>query len=1028
MWGRKGDAALITPYGGTLINLLVQEEDRAACREKATFLPSIQISARSLCDLELLCCGAFSPVDRFMGEKDYTSVLKEMRLSEGTLFPVPLTLPVADRTGLEPGREIALRDPTNDMLAIMRIEELYAWDLEQEASAVLGTTDSRHPLVAEMHTWGKYYLSGPLTVFNLPRHHDFPDLRMTPAGVRTRLKEMGRENVIVYQPRDPMHRVHEALTKRAMNDIKGSLLIHPAVGTPKYGDQDHYTRVRCYQALVDHYYDPSNTVLGITPLVMRMAGPRSGLWHGIISRNYGANFFIAGTDLHCTKTDARGAWYDSSEVLQCYRDHEDELGIRLIPIKEMVYFPQDDTYEEAANVLPGNAVPCVKVSETRIVEDSLFNGQALPEWFTRPEVARILHEESPPKTRQGFCLWLTGLPSSGKSTIADVLVPLLMARGKRVTFLDGDIVRTHLTKGLGFGKEDRIANIIRVGFVAAEVVRHEGVAVCALISPYTAARDQVRSMIGEDRFIEIFVDTPVEVCEVRDVKGMYAKAKRGEIKGFTGVDDAYEPPRTPELRIDAANMTPEESAKMVLNVLTEKGFLAAREKADHLREGPLAASAAPKTVNACTRAERATPTLFQERRLFMKEQEQKHMHTSHNRPRPVLMIPLRRCGSHALRLRLNANPDFYAPYPLHIVDFMPGLEAYGDLRDDKSYFQLIIDVIGLQTASMVKWPEVVFDPVEIFESIRNEPRSIHRVVWELLFQAGAKRGARVVMDKSLDSVHYADELTALFDDMLFLNVVRDPRAQINSMNRAIIHDFDTLLNAGTWVRAYETGRNIATKYPDKALTIRYEDFISNQKAVLRRICAFFGIEFLPSMLDVSRSSEAQKISALSALWESNNKAPVPANVDKFKKTLTAEEIEIIETLAGGTMDYYGYERMTEGKAKITPRMIAAAKKRSEANREKAWADLEKNDSRDYQLRKFRGDFLQTVKNRLHKAGEMTGPRRDVLLENAVQPAGSTPQQKPAGPLSEVFPGRKKQAVADAADLTSGAGDPTQPDQ
>ncbi len=352
----------------------------------------------------------------------------------------------------------------------------------------------------------------------------------------------------------------------------------------------------------------------------------------------------------------------------------------------------------------------------------------------------------------------------------------------------------------------------------------------------------------------------------------------------------------------------------------------------------------------------------------MEEQNKKQTHVSHQRPRPVLMIPLRRCGSHALRLRLNFSPDFYAPYPLHIVDFMPLLDLYGDLSDDGTYFQLVIDIIGLQTASMVKWPDVVFDPVEVFEAVKNEPRSVHRVVWELLFLAGAKQGATIVMDKSLDSVHYADDLISLFDDMLFLNVVRDPRAQISSMNRAIIHDFDTVLNAMTWVRAYQEGKRLATQYPDRVLTIRYEDFVANQEAVLRKVCSFFGIEFLPAMLDISRSQEAQKISVLSALWESNSRAPIPANVDKFKKTLTAGEIEIIETLTGQYMDYYGYERISRGKGKVTPRVIAAAKKRVEAKKKKAWADLEANDNRDYRLRVFRADYLLMVKDRLMRMG------------------------------------------------------------
>jgi hypothetical protein len=338
------------------------------------------------------------------------------------------------------------------------------------------------------------------------------------------------------------------------------------------------------------------------------------------------------------------------------------------------------------------------------------------------------------------------------------------------------------------------------------------------------------------------------------------------------------------------------------------------------------------------------------------------------RPRPVLMIPLRRCGSHALRLRLNFNPDFYAPYPLHIVDFMPLVPQYGDLHDDAAYFQMVVDVIGLETVSMVKWPDIVFDPVEVFEAIRYEQRSVHRIVWELLLRSGIKRGAKVVMDKSLDSVHYADELMALFPDLLFLNVVRDPRAQVSSMNKAIIHDFDTLLNAQTWVKAYEKAADLAHHYPDRVLTIRYEDFVANQETVLRSVCRFFGIAFFSAMLDVASSEEAKRISTMSSLWESNVYPPIPANVDKFKKYLGADEIEIIETLTGDFMDRYGYQRMTAGKADVSPLAVATARERSAARKVNAWAELERNDNRDYQLRRFRTDYLEMIARRNHQRG------------------------------------------------------------
>ncbi len=569
------ETGLITPYGGRLVNLVVSAADRAALIEKAKCLPSVQISARSMCDLELLAVGAFSPLDRFLTEKDYRSVLANMRLADGVLFPIPLTLPVESADGLEIGRELVLRSPTNEMLAVMRLDGVYPWDLEEEATTVLGTTDSRHPLVSEMHTWGRWCLSGPLTVLNLPRHRDLPDLRKTPAEVRSMLVAMGRKNVVAYQPRHPMHRAHEAFTKEAALQIDGSLLIHPVVGFTGHGeDVENYTRIRCYKTLIENYYDSGRTVLNVIPLAVRMAGPRAGLWHGIINRNYGVNHLIVGRDPHSLSVGSlKTAFYDSRDVQQLFLQLESEIGVRMIRHKEMVYLPQSKQYEESGSVARGMD-EYIRVSATTVIEDSLFRGTQLPEWFTHPEISQILSDANPPKNRQGFCVWLTGLPSSGKSTIAETLLPMLMAKGRKVTFLDGDVVRTHLTKGLGFGKEDRTTNILRVGFVASEVVRHEGVAICALISPYAHARDQARAMVGRERFIEVFVDTPVSLCEQRDVKGMYTQAKKGEIKGFTGVDDVYEPPRSPDLCINTASMTPDGSARMIIGELVQRGFIA----------------------------------------------------------------------------------------------------------------------------------------------------------------------------------------------------------------------------------------------------------------------------------------------------------------------------------------------------------------------------------------------------------------------------------------------------------------------
>ncbi len=338
--------------------------------------------------------------------------------------------------------------------------------------------------------------------------------------------------------------------------------------------------------------------------------------------------------------------------------------------------------------------------------------------------------------------------------------------------------------------------------------------------------------------------------------------------------------------------------------------------------------------------------------------------TSRKYPRPLLMIPLRRCGSHALRLRLNANPDFFSPYPFHQVDFMPLVKHYGDLSDDMNYFRLITDYIGFANASSVRWASVDWDPVHIFNSIKDEKRSIHAISWALLLKVGQQQGAQVCMCKSLDDVYYAEELLELFDDMLFLNVVRDPRAQVSSLNRSIIHNFDTYLNTKLWIKAYKKAFELVQKHPDRMLTIRFEDFIANQEEVLCVICEFIGIAFLEEMLDLSNSSESCDISHRSALWESNQSAPIKANVEKFRRYLSMEEIELIETLTGEMMNYYGYERITEGKTVITDEMEAQAIKNHEANKMKAWSDLKMKNPQDYIMRKFRIDYLADLERRL----------------------------------------------------------------
>jgi len=564
--------SLISPYGGTLVNLSVEDNAREDLKAYASTLPSLQLSARSLCDFELLATGGYSPLDRFMGQEDHQRVLDEMRLTSGHLFPIPITLPVDRSTDIHLDRDIALRTANNDLLAVMTVEEIYEWNMDEVATKVFGTNDTRHPLVAEMHAWGSLNISGPLRVVQLPRHYDFQELRLTPAQTRQKLSETGYANAVAFQTRNPLHRVHEELTVRAVQEVSGVLLLHPVVGMTKPGDVDHYTRVRTYKALAANYFDPERIILALLPLAMRMAGPREALWHAIIRRNHGANHLIIGRDHASPGNDSTGmpfyGPYDAQEIVERFKD---ELGVTPVPFRELVYLPEEDRYEEVSKIGPD--LQTASISGTQVREEFLNRGRILPPWFTRPEVARILAETYPPRHQQGVCIWFTGLSGSGKSTTAEIMTAMLLEYGRQITMLDGDVVRTHLSKGLGFSKEDRDTNIHRIGFVASEIVRHGGVVVCAAVSPYRATRDNVRRMVGSDHFIEVFVDTPVYVCEQRDVKGMYAKARRGEITGFTGVDDPYEAPENSEITLNTVSHSAEENARSVIRYLLDQGFI-----------------------------------------------------------------------------------------------------------------------------------------------------------------------------------------------------------------------------------------------------------------------------------------------------------------------------------------------------------------------------------------------------------------------------------------------------------------------
>jgi sulfate adenylyltransferase len=556
----------------SLVDLLVPQHELEELRVYAGKLPSLQLSARCVCDLELLATGAFTPLEQFMGKADHQRVLDEMRLADGTVFPIPVTMPVDAQQPISLDRDVALRDAKNELLAVLTVEEIYEWSLQEVAAKVFGTQDSRHPLVAEMNRWGKLNVSGRLRVIQLPRHYDFQELRRTPSQTRETLARLGKQNVVAFQTRNPLHRVHEEMTKQALQKLDGVLLLHPAVGMTKPGDIDHYTRVRTYKALAQNHYDQDRILLSLLPLAMRMAGPREALWHAVIRRNYGANNLIVGRDHASPGVDSSGKpFYSPYGAQELVEQFSEEIGVGMIPFRELVYLPDEKRYEQISDVT--SRQKALVISGTQARDEYLYKGRKLPEWFTRPEVGEILQEAYPPKHRQGVCIWFTGLSGAGKSTTAEVLAVKLLEYGRQVTLLDGDIVRTNLSKGLAFNKEDRDTNIRRIGFVAAEIVRHGGMVIAAAVSPYRSTRNEVRALVGEEHFLEVFVDTPLEVCEQRDTKGMYAKARRGEIKDFTGIDDPYERPLNAEITLDSVSLPPEENARVILDKLIAQGFV-----------------------------------------------------------------------------------------------------------------------------------------------------------------------------------------------------------------------------------------------------------------------------------------------------------------------------------------------------------------------------------------------------------------------------------------------------------------------
>lgn len=545
----------------TLLSLLLLLTSQALIAVSGD-IPSITLTQRQVCDLELIMNGGFAPLESFMNRQDYESVVNDMRLANGAIWPIPIALDIQEKTFAKIGQvpQISLRDQEGFVLAVLQIEEVWKPNRLLEAEKVYGTTSLEHPGVSYLlNQTGDYYLSGKLTKVQAPQYVDFVAYRKTPEELKDEFKKKGYRKVIAFQTHQPLHRSHLELAKRMIGKRDAHFLIHPAVGMTQPGDIDHFTRTKCYQKLLPYLPEGSAT-LNLLPIAMRMAGPREALWQAIVQKNYGATHFIV------AKNETAEEFYEADAAQKLVSAHAKEIGIKVIHPQEFVYVKEDHAYQPIDKVSKGKTILTISNQEFRKM---LNEGAEIPAWFSFPEIIAELQKVYPPRSQQGFTLFFTGLSGSGKSTIAKRLaIKLMEIQDRPVTILDGDIIRTHLSSELGFSKEHRSINVRRVGFVASEITKNRGIAVCPMIAPYEKDRQFNRDLVNAvGNFIEIYVSTPIEECENRDTKGFYALAKEGKITGFTGVNDPYEEPKNPEIIIDTTKHSIAESVEIILNYL-----------------------------------------------------------------------------------------------------------------------------------------------------------------------------------------------------------------------------------------------------------------------------------------------------------------------------------------------------------------------------------------------------------------------------------------------------------------------------
>jgi sulfate adenylyltransferase len=557
-------------------SLLVHFRRAEQLRTEAVQLPSLDLNQRQLCDLEGLLNRAFYPLNGFLCQADYASVLREMRLADGSVWPLPICLDVneAFAAKLQPGARVALNDNEGFLLAVLTVEDIWQRDKQAEAETVYGAAEAgRHPGVQALFSQVKdWCLGGSVEGLTLPIHYDFRELRLTPAETSRRFLQQGWRRVLGVHTKKYLHCAHREMVLTAARQAGCAILLQPALGLEHPGNREHYTHVHCYQEFVRQF--PANMIqLGIIPLADRHAGPREALWHALIRRNYGCTHFMVAANHGDPFADCdMEPFYPLGAAQRLVASLAKETGIEMVPEQAMGYVEERSCYVPLAETGTEETVKSISSKELR---HRLEWGLEIPEWFSFPGVVAELRRSFPPRSKQGFTVFLTGLSGSGKSTIAKVLMVRFMElRDRPVTLLDGDIVRKNLSSELSFSKEHRNLNVTRIGYVASEITKNGGIALCAPIAPYEESRQENRRLISRyGGYIEVHVATPLEVCEQRDRKGLYAKARAGLVKGVTGISDPYIPPANPEIVIDTSKLTPAEAVQEILLYLEEQGYV-----------------------------------------------------------------------------------------------------------------------------------------------------------------------------------------------------------------------------------------------------------------------------------------------------------------------------------------------------------------------------------------------------------------------------------------------------------------------